>query len=163
MRRCAWLPRGTAWLLAVAFAVPLHAAPLRLWDFGAGDAAGWTAERGTLTVADGNVRLRPDANRRVVLLSPPSSADSNEAAGEFVVGVAGTGLVRVRVQGRRDERGGWITLADARGSALRETPAGVAVKRSLMPGAAYERLRIELEFRTTNARTLERIAINPAR
>ncbi len=141
-----------------------QAAPSHGWTFDTGDAAGWTAERGRLTIADGKLRLQPDANRRVVLLSPPALPESARNAGEFVIGVVGTGLQRVRVQGRRDDRGGWMTLADARGSALRETPEGIAVKRTLMPGAAaYERLRIELEFRTTNPRTLERILVNAAR
>ncbi len=147
----------------VAASSMAQAAPAHGWTFDTGDAAGWTAERGRLTIADGKVRLQPDANRRVVLLSPPALPESARSAGEFVIGVAGTGLQRVRVQGRRDDRGGWMTLADARGNALRETPDGVAVKRTLMPGAAaYERLRIELEFRTTNPRTLERILVNAA-
>lgn len=147
----------------MAVASIAQAAPSHIWTFDAGDAAGWKTERGTLTVADGKARLQPDANRRVVLLSPPALPESARSAGEFVIGVGGTGLSRVRIQGRRDDRGGWITLADARGNALRETPEGVAVKRTLMPGAAaYERLRIEMEFRTTNPRTLERIVVNPA-
>ena len=140
-----------------------QAAPSHGWTFDTGDVLGWQAERGTLAIADGKVRLQPDANRRVVLLSPPALPESARSAGEFVIGVVGTGLQRVRIQGRRDDRGGWMTLADARGSALRSTPDGVAVKRTLMPGvAAYERLRIELEFRTTNPRTLERILVNAA-
>lgn len=149
---------GVAALASIAQAAPSHT-----WTFDSGDTAGWKAERGTLTVVDGKARLQPDANRRVVLLSPPALPESARSAGEFVIGVGGTGLTRVRVQGRRDDRGGWVTLADARGSALRETPEGVAIKRTLMPGAAaYERLRIEMEFRTTNPRTLERILVNPA-
>jgi len=73
--------------------------------------------------------------------------------------VSGTGLQRVRIQGRRDARGGWITLADASEATLRETPDGYTIKRN--PGArdaSIERLRIELTFRTTNQRVLTRIA-----
>lgn len=135
------------------------AAPLS-WTFS--DNAGWTAERGTMTVVDGKVRLQPDKNRRVVLLSPPGLPDAAARAGEFVVGVPGTGLQRVRIQGRRDARGGWITIADASGAALRETANGYVVKRKSGPREVpVERLRVELEFRTTNPRTLERIAVNP--
>ena len=125
---------------------------------------GWTAERGTLTQGNGEARLQPDANRRVVLLSPPSLPESARGAEKFVVQVAGSGLQRVRIQARRDARGGWITIADASGSALRSTAAGYVIKRN--PGArdgSIERLRIELEFRTTNPRELKRIAVLPAK
>jgi len=131
------------------------------WIFGGPQTAtgnGWTAERGTMTQGNGEARLQPDANRRVVLLSPPGLPESARYAEEFVVGVSGTGLQRVRIQGRRDARGGWITIADASDAALRETPDGYAIKRN--PGArdaSIERLRIELTFRTTNLRVLTRI------
>jgi len=128
------------------------------WTFGAAD-AGWTAERGTLTVGNGEARLQPDANRRVVLLSPPALPDALRDAEAFVLGVSGTGLQRVRIQGRRDARGGWITLADASGTALSESADGYVVKRKPgARGAPIERLRIELTFRTTNPRTLLQIA-----
>lgn len=152
-----------AWLLALACPAVVRAqapAPLT-WTFGA--AQGWTAERGRITLVDGKMRMQPDANRRVVLLSPPGLPDAVRDAGQFVLGIGGTGLQRVRIQGRRDERGGWITLADARGNALREAPDGIAVVRKRgKRGPPIERLRIELEFRTTNARTLERIVVVPA-
>lgn len=120
----------------------------------------WTAERGTFTPVGGEARLQPDANRRVILLSPPGLPEAARNAEEFVLGVTGTGLTRVRVQGRRDARGGWITLADARGDTLREVAGGYAVKRKPgARGAPIERLRIELEFRTTNPRGLQRIAV----
>ena len=76
-----------------------------------------------------------------------------------MLGLAGTGLQRVRIQGRRDARGGWITIADASDAALREAADGYTIKRN--PGARdapIERLRIELTFRTTNPRVLTRIA-----
>jgi len=108
--------------------------------------------------------LQPDSRRRVVLLSPSKLPDAVRSAEEFVVGVQGTGLTRVRVQGRRDARGGWITIADASGAAMRQVVDGFAIKRS--PGARdrpIERLRIELTFRTTNTRPLTRISVNPSR
>ena len=135
------------------------------WSFGAppsGAAEAWSAERGTLTPGDGEARLQPDANRRVVLLSPPGLPESVRAAEKFVVQIGGSGLKRVRIQARRDARGGWLTIADASGSALLSTAAGYVVKRN--PGArdgAIERLRIELEFRTTNPRELKHIAVVP--
>ena len=133
------------------------------WTFGSPpppDGKQWTAERGTLTVANGEARLQPDANRRVVLLSPSDLPDAARTAEAFVLGIAGTGLERVRIQARRDARGGWITIADASGSALKETAEGYLVKRK--PGARdapIERLRIELQFRTTNPRVLQRIVV----
>jgi hypothetical protein len=160
-----------ATLLAIAAMVTGVALPslvhAQSWTFGAppsGTADAWTAERGTLTPGDGEARLQPDANRRVVLLSPPGLPASVRAAEKFVVQVAGSGLQRVRIQARRDARGGWITIADASGSALLSTAAGYVIKRK--PGArdsSIERLRIELEFRTTNPRELKRIAIVPAK
>jgi hypothetical protein len=119
----------------------------------------WTAERGTLTLGEGEARLQPDANRRVVLVSPPGLPDTARLAEEFVLGISGTGLQRVRIQARRDARGGWITIAEASGNALREMPGGYAVKRN--PGARdarIERLRVEMQFRTTNPRELQSIA-----
>jgi hypothetical protein len=107
------------------------------WTFGSQpppEGKHWTAERGTLTLANGEARLQPDANRRVVLVSPPDLPDA--------------------------ARGGWLTIADASGSALRETAEGYVVKRK--PGARdapIERLRIELQFRTTNPRVLQRIVV----
>jgi hypothetical protein len=80
-----------------------------------------------------------------------------------VLGVGGTGLLRARIQGRRDARGGWITLADARGKALRDPSDGVVIKRTAAGvEAPIERLRIEMEFRTTNPRPLDRIVAGKA-
>jgi len=132
------------------------------WTFAApqpADGTGWTVERGTLTTGKGKTSLRPDANRRVVLVSPPGLPEAARYAEEFVVGVSGTGLERVRVLGRRDPRGGWITIADASGTALHETADGYLVKRNTgARDAPIERLRFELQFRTTNPRTLASIA-----
>lgn len=77
-----------------------------------------------------------------------------------MLGVTGSGLQRVRIQARRDARGGWITVADAHGASLRKTGDDYAVERN--PGgreAPIERLRIELEFRTTNPRGLSHLVI----
>jgi len=151
-------------------AVPAAPAPARdalSWNFGVAQSAtgeAWTAERGSLTLGNGEARLKPDANRRVVLVSPPGLPEAVRHAEEFVVHVSGTGLERVRIQARRDARGGWITIADASGTALRETADGYAIKRN--PGArdgSIERLRVEFTFRTTNPRMLTRIAVIPAR
>ncbi len=134
------------------------------WTFAAapgGSGDTWVAERGRLTFVDGEARLQPDANRRVTLLSPLGLPEATRAAEAFAVGISGTGLQRIRIQARRDARGGWITIADAGGDALRETTDGYVVKRK---GGSrtepIERLRIELDFRTSNPRTLQRIAVH---
>ena len=137
------------------------------WTFDASQSAGgngWTAERGTFTVGQAGARLQPDVNRRVVLLSPPGLPEAARQADEFVLGVAGdAGLQRVRVQARRDARGGWITIADATGGTLRAVPGGYAITRKAGARDAHiERLRIELTFRTTNPRALTRIVAIPA-
>jgi len=132
------------------------------WTFPASPGAGsatWVAERGRLTPGDGNAQLQPDSSRRVVLLSPPGLPDAVHLAEEFVLGLSGTGLQRVRIQGRRDATGGWITIADAHSKDLKETAEGYVVKRKRgARSAPIERLRIEIEFATTNPRTLQSIA-----
>jgi hypothetical protein len=132
------------------------------WTFPASPSAGnatWVAERGRLTPGDGNAQLQPDSNRRVVLLSPSGLPDAVHLAEEFVLGLSGTGLQRVRIQGRRDASGGWITIADAHSKDLKETAEGYVVKRKRgARSAPIERLRIEIEFATTNPRTLQSIA-----
>jgi hypothetical protein len=151
-----------AWASTVAAQATTAAAPLA-WSFVDSTTAGWTVERGAIMARDGKASIRPDANRRLVLLSPPSLQVNVQDLGEFVIGVGGTGLMRVRIQGRRDARGGWVTLADARGNALRETPDGIVVKRTaIVSGAPIERMRIEMEFRTTNPRPLDRIVVRKA-
>jgi hypothetical protein len=140
-------------------ALPLNTST---WSFSTPTAAGgatWVAERGRLTFGAGNAQLQPDANRRVVLLSPPGLPDTVRLAEEFVLGLSGTGLQRVRIKARRNAQGGWITIADASGGALRATADGYVVKRK--PGARtapIERLQIEIEFATTNPRSLQSIA-----
>lgn len=133
------------------------------WTFGSAQPAGgggWTAERGAITQVGGEMRLQPDANRRVVLLSPSGLPDAAHGAEEFVLGITGTGLQRVRIQARRDARGGWITIADAQGATLRHTADGYAIKRNAGSRAGpIERLRVELVFRTTNPRALSHLAI----
>jgi len=163
-RRIAGLLAIAALMTGVASPSLVHA---QSWNFGAppsGAAGAWSAERGTLTPGDGAARLQPDANRRVVLLSPPGLPESVRTAEKFVVQIAGSGLQRVRIQARRDARGGWITIADASGSALLSTATGYVIKRkSGARDSAIERLRIELEFRTTNPRELKRIDVLPAK
>ena len=162
-RRIAGLLAIAALMTGVASPSLVHA---QSWTFGAPPSAGdaWTAERGTLTLGHGEARLQPDSNRRVVLLSPPGLPESVRTAEKFVVQIAGSGLQRVRIQARRDARGGWITIADASGSALLSTATGYVIKRkSGARDSAIERLRIELEFRTTNPRELKRIAVVPAK
>ena len=132
------------------------------WTFDAAapaDSDGWSAERGSITLSHAHAQIAPDKSRRVVLLSPSPLPDRVRAAEQFVVGVTGTGLLRIRVQARRDPRGGWITIADASGSALEGVAGGFRVKRiSGARTAPIEKLRIELTFRTTNPRSLSRIA-----
>jgi hypothetical protein len=73
-------------------------------------------------------------------------------------------LHRVRVQARRAPDAGWETIADATGTALRMTDAGIAVTRNATArGAPIERLRVELTFRADTPRNLTRIATIPAR
>ena len=135
------------------------------WTFDSSSApkdGSWTAERGGLTFVEGETRLQPDNQGRVILLSPPDLPATVRGADGFFLGVAGTGLRRVRVQARRDSRGGWITIADANGAALHQGADGYTIKRNSGSRAApIERLRIELEFRTTNPRALRRVSAIP--
>lgn len=144
----------------------VEAAPLT-WSFAAsqqGAGSAWTVERGRMTPDATEAVLRPDTSRRVILVSPPGLPESVRYAETFVVNVpADAGLQRVRVQARRDARGGWITIADGKGTGLRATPEGIALERT--PGARslpIESLRFELFFRTTNPRALVSISALPA-
>ncbi len=129
------------------------------WTFADAGAPAWTAERGRATVDNGALLLRPDTSRRVMLVSPSAVPADVGNATAFLLGVEGTGLQRVRIQGRRDARGGWITLADASGNALRQAADGVVVTRKAgVRDGPIERLRIEIIFRTTNPRTLTRVS-----
>lgn len=142
-----------------------EAAPVT-WSFATpqqGAGAAWTAERGRMTPGATEARLQPDTSRRVILVSPGGLPEAVRYAESFVVNIpAEAGLQRVRVQARRDARGGWITIADGKGTALRTTPEGIALKRN--PGARdlpIESLRFELSFRTTNPRSLVGITALP--
>jgi hypothetical protein len=128
----------------------VEAAPVT-WSFAApqqGAGSAWTAERGRMTPGTADARLQPDTSRRVILVSSGGLPEAVRYAEEFVVNIpAEAGLQRVRVQARRDARGGWITIADGKGSALRAAPDGIAVKRN--PGARdlpIESLRFEFSF-----------------
>jgi hypothetical protein len=64
----------------------------------------------------------------------------------------------VRIQGRSAD-GGWETLADAAGSTLRLTAAGIAVKRNANTLALpIDQIRIEMTFAANTSRKLARIA-----
>ena len=137
-----------------------------LWTFGTpvhADGDGWTAELGRIALGRGFLTLTPDANARIALVSPRGLPATAQRADEFVLGFdAAAGLRRVRIQGRRSPDSGWETLADASGSALKVTAAGIAIKRT--PGARttpIDQLRIEMTFVANTARTLTRIATIP--
>jgi hypothetical protein len=137
-----------------------------LYTFGTptfADGDGWTADVGALILAKGYVRIEPDANDRVVLLSPKPLPAGVQGADTFVLGFdEHAGVRRVRVQGRRSADSGWETLADGSGAALRTTAAGVAVKRNAgAKVAAWDQLRIEVTFAANTARVLQRIAVIP--
>ena len=139
-----------------------------LWTFGTAqhaDGDGWTADVGTIALGKGFLTLRPDDNGRMVLLSPPGLPRSARDAETIVLGVpANAGLRRVRVQSRRAQDEGWETIADASGTALRVTDAGLAVTRTAgNRGAPVDQLRVEFTFRTDTSRKLLRIAGIPAR
>ncbi len=135
-----------------------------LWTFGTpvhSDDDGWTAEPGTLALGHGFVTLAPDANDRIAILSPRGLPAAVVRGQEYVLGLdANAGLRRVRVQGRRGPDGGWETLADASGAALRRTAAGIAIKRTAgAPGAKIDQLRIEMTFGANTSRVLTRISV----
>jgi hypothetical protein len=143
----AGLPLGA---LLYTFGTPVHA-----------DGDGWTTEIGTLALGNGFLRVTPDSNGRVSLLSPKGLPAATRTAETYVLGVpAGAGLLRARIQGRRSADSGWETLADASGDRLRTTAAGVAIART--GGArnvAYDQLRVELRFAANTARIVSRIGV----
>ena len=122
---------------------------------------GWTADVGTFALGRGFLTIGPDANDRIALVSPKGLPAQVQRAGEFVVGFdAHPGVRRIRIQGRGSPDGGWQTLADASGAALRPTDAGIAVKRvSDNRALAIDQVRVEITFATNTAKVLTRIAI----
>ncbi len=84
-----------------------------------------------------------------------------QRAEDFVLGFdPHAGVRRVRIQGRSAPDGGWETLADASGAALRDTAAGIAVKRTAGDRAlAIDQVRIEITFATNTAKVLARVAM----
>ncbi|HEY5862394.1 MAG TPA: hypothetical protein VIX61_04850 [Casimicrobiaceae bacterium] len=143
----AGLPLGA---VLYTFGTPSHA-----------DGDGWTADVGGVTLGRGFLTIGPDANGRIALVSPRGLPAQVQRAEDFVLGFDGpAGVRRVRVQGRSAPDGGWQTLADASGPALRMTAAGVAVKRTAGDRAlAIDQVRIEITFATNTAKALTRIAI----
>jgi hypothetical protein len=125
------------------------------------DGDGWTSDVGTFTLGPGYLNIGPDANDRIALVSPKGLPSQVQRAGEFVLGFDGhAGVRRIRIQGRTAPDGGWETLADASGAALRTTAAGIAVKRTAGDRAlAIDQVRIEVRFATNTAKVLTRVAM----
>ncbi|MFO1304197.1 MAG: hypothetical protein U1F54_10720 [Burkholderiales bacterium] len=142
----AGLPLGA---VLYTFGTPVHA-----------DGDGWTADVGGIALGRGFLTLSPDANDRLALVSPKGLPAQVQRAREFVVGFDGQpGVRRIRVQGRGPD-GGWETLADASGEALRATAAGFAIRRTSGDSAlAIDQLRIEIAFTANTAKALTRIAV----
>jgi hypothetical protein len=143
----AGLPLGA---VLYTFGTPSHA-----------DGDGWTADVGTFTLGHGFLDIGPDANDRVALVSPRGLPAQVQRAEEFVLGFDGhAGVRRVRIQARASPDSGWETLAEASGAALRETAAGIAVKRTSGDRArAIDQVRVEVRFATNTSKVLTRIAI----
>jgi hypothetical protein len=141
------LPLGA---VLYTFGTPLHA-----------DGDGWTSDVGTFALNPGYLTVGPDANDRIALVSPKGLPAQVQRAEEFVLGFDGhAGVRRVRIQGRSAPDGGWETLAEASGAALRSTAAGIAVKRTAGDRArAIDQVRIEITFATNTAKVLTRIAM----
>jgi len=141
------LPLGA---VLYTFGTPSHA-----------DGDGWTADVGTFALGRGHLTIGPDASGRIALVSPKGLPAQVQRAESFVLGFDGhAGIRRIRIQGRSGADGGWETLADASGSALRTTAAGISVKRTAGDRAlAIDQVRIEITFATNTAKVLTRVAM----
>jgi len=140
----AGLPLGS---LLYTFGTPRHA-----------DDDGWTIETGTIALGHGALTVTPDSFHHVTLLSPHGLPPHIGRATTFIVGLR-EGVQRVRVFGRSNTETGWSLLADARGDALRQTSAGIAVRRSVGAGPAMiDQLRVEFQFVDPTPRPLTRFA-----
>jgi hypothetical protein len=140
------LPLGA---VLYTFGTPSHA-----------DGDGWTADVGAFSLGPGYLTIGPDSNGRVALVSPKGLPAQVQRADEFVLGFDGhAGVRRVRIQARIAPDGGWETMADASGAALRTTAAGIVVKRTGQRAFAFDQVRIEITFATNTAKILTRIAM----
>jgi hypothetical protein len=140
-----------------------------LWTFGTPaheDGDGWTPDVGAIRLGHGLLRLEPDRNRRVAIVSPAELPEAAGRAETFVLGLEpDAGLRRVRIQGRRTAESGWETLADAisaDNAGWRHTAAGVVIGRTgIARPERYTQVRIELTFAATTTRALTRVALLP--
>ena len=139
-----------------------------LWTFGTpphADGDGWTAEVGTIALGRGYLTMRPMPTTASCWCRRRDCRRRCATRETIRAGLDGhAGLRRVRIQARRAPDGGWETLADASGAALRTTAAGIAVTRNATArGAPVDQLRIEMSSRRTRRGNLTRIAAIPAR
>ena len=133
-----------------------HLAPgSRLWTFGSAQHAdddGWTAERGKLAPKPAHLALEPDAEHRVVLVSPRELRLDGARAWRLVLVASPGAIVQLHVDGRPDADAPWQPLADA-DSTVVDLPRRV--------GAPVEQLRLTLVLRPGTPAQLARVALIP--
>jgi len=139
-----------------------------LWTFGTprhADGDGWTAEIGTLRLAPGALRVTPDAQGRVALVSPGGLALAPERIGRIVAGLPrDADVAQVDVFARAAGASAWTPIAHARGAGLASVDAGRIVARDhAAHPAPADQLKLEITL-ATSARDvpLTRIAVLPA-
>ena len=138
-----------------------------LWTFGSprhADDDGWSAEAGTMATSPGALLTIPDANGRVVLVSPRGLALPAERVGRVVAGLPGSaGVNALSVYGRGTGDASWELIGQARGDRIGAAPAGRLVDRGeLRRSLPYDQLKVEIAFdRGSTAVPITRIAVLP--
>jgi hypothetical protein len=135
-----------------------------LWTFGTprhADDDGWRGASGAISRGRGCLHLTPDAAGRIAIDSPPDLPGRASNAETFVLGLADASRARdLRVLGRERSDASWQVLASVRAGEMRETPAGIAVRRS-SPGSELhiDQLRLELTLAPGHAVALMHVAV----
>lgn len=141
----------------------------RLWTFGTphhADDDGWTAERGTVARTPGALRVTPDAEGLVRLLSPAGLYIDNASVGRLVVGLpADRKVARLDVEARAAGTGEWQSVVNADQPAIAVTHAGVLVARNVRGRGVgrFDQVRLTLRLDNSQPVDVARIAILPAK
>ena len=138
-----------------------------LYTFGSArhaDSDGWTVEAGTMAVTKGALVVAPDAEGRIVLVSPTGLALPARQLRRMVVGLPAVAKVKQAIVHVADHAGPqWKRVMDKQAASLIPTPAGRAISDpDATPVAVIDRVKVELVFDAPAAAfAISRIAILP--
>jgi hypothetical protein len=139
----------------------------RLWTFGSArhsDGDGWVAERGAAEMGNGWLRVAPDAQGTIALVSPGDLVLPRSNARALVLGLPEDARVTsVEVFAAWGGKPEWHSIARAPAEAMTRESAGRVVRMPERSGPPIDRLRVVLQVGDGKAVTLTRIALGRLR